>query len=94
MVSSVSIGRGRLTFNLADGRSVAAPIEWFPRLTFGTVRERRNWRLIGAGYGVHWPDLDEHISVENMILGQRSMESARSLRAWVDQRPRQQRSRD
>lgn len=69
-----------------------APVEWFPRLTHGTLRERRNWELIGAGFGVHWPDLDEDISVENMLLGQMSVESERSFRAWLDRRPKRRRS--
>ena len=92
-VQSVSIGKHRLIFQLADGRAVIAPLEWFPRLVSGTVRERRNWELIGAGFGVHWPDLDEDISVENMIRGRRSQESPRSFQNWLEQRPKRRRPR-
>ena len=92
-VQSVSVGRQRLIFRLADGRAVIAPLEWFPRLVSATVRERRNWELIGAGFGVHWPDLDEDISVENMIRGRRSQERARSFQKWLDQRPNRRRPR-
>src|SRR4051812_39663641 len=91
VVSSVSVGRDRLAFHLADGRAVIAPLEWFPRLLHGSARERRNWERVGAGYGVHWPDLDEDISVENMLRGQRSRESQRSFKAWLDQRSKRRR---
>jgi hypothetical protein len=71
-----------LTFTLRDGRIVSAPPAWFPRLREVTQRERENWRMIGAGYGVHWPDLDEDVSAESLLLGQPSMESTRSLENW------------
>jgi hypothetical protein len=92
LVADVCVGPRRLSFHFADGRIVSVPIEWFPRLTHGSKRERRNWELVGAGFGVHWPDLDEDVSVENMLLGQRSVESERSLRAWLDGRPRRRRT--
>jgi hypothetical protein len=82
----------RLTFELEDGRSVSAPLDWFPRLKEATSRERKNWKLVGAGFGVHWPDLDEDISVENMLMGQRSMESERSFQGWLAHRPRKKRN--
>ena len=85
-IQSVSVGRLRLTFELEDGRTVTAPLDWFPRLKQATAHERKNWELIGAGFGVHWPDLDEDISVENMLLGQRSMESERSFQNWLAKR--------
>jgi Protein of unknown function (DUF2442) len=91
-VADVCTGPRRLCFHLSDGRTVSAPIDWFPRLVHGSVRERRNWKIVGAGFGVHWPDLDEDVSVENMLLGQRSVESERSLRDWLDSRPRRRRS--
>lgn len=55
---------------LADGREVAAPMEWFPRLRDATADQRRNWRLIGGGVGIHWPDLDEDISVAGLLATQ------------------------
>jgi hypothetical protein len=71
-----------LTFTLRDGRIVSAPLAWFPRLQEATQGERDDWRLIGAGYGVHWPDLDEDVSVESLLLGKGSMESTGSLENW------------
>ncbi|MBI1866799.1 MAG: DUF2442 domain-containing protein [Methylocystis sp.] len=53
---------------LADGREVSAPLDWFPRLRDATPEQRRNWRLIGRGEGIHWSDLDEDVSV-NSLLG-------------------------
>jgi len=54
---------------LDDGRELAVPIEWFPRLRNATVEQRRNWRLIGRGEGIHWPDVDEDISVRGLLAG-------------------------
>jgi hypothetical protein len=76
----------RLTFELTDGRSVSAPLSWYPRLHKATRAERAKWRLIGRGIGVHWPDLDEDISVENLLKGQPSGERKKSLQRWLDQR--------
>jgi hypothetical protein len=52
---------------LADGRELAVPIEWFPRLRDATSQQRDNWRLIGRGQGIHWPDLDEDISISSLL---------------------------
>ncbi|MBX2999270.1 MAG: DUF2442 domain-containing protein [Caldilineaceae bacterium] len=72
---------------LSDGsEEVRAPLSWHPRLRHGTEAERANWRLIGKGVGVHWPDLDEDIGVEGLVLGKRSRESEASLAEWVQSR--------
>ena len=84
--TNVVVTDDSLTFELADGRSITAPIVWYPRLSYGTTAERANWRMIGRGIGVHWPDLDEDISVENLLRGQPSGESQKSLQRWLDQR--------
>jgi hypothetical protein len=63
----VSVTDDRLAVILADGREVAAPLAWFPRLLDATDAERRNWRLIGRGHGIHWPDIDEDISVGSLL---------------------------
>src|SRR5258708_3091067 len=76
----------RLTVELDDGRSISAPIAWYPRLQYGTARERNFWKLVGWGGGIHWPDLDEDISVENLLAGKRSLESERSLGKWLESR--------
>jgi hypothetical protein len=72
-----------LTVDLADGRTITVPLAWFPRLAHGTPPERANWRLIGGGVGIHWPDLDEDISVESLLAGRRSGETQASLRRWL-----------
>lgn len=72
-----------LTVELADGRTLSVPVAWYPRLQHGSARERRNWRLIGRGEGIHWPDLDEDISVEGLIAGRPSGESPSSLQRWL-----------
>ena len=56
-----------LRVRLADGREVSAPLEWFPALRAASAEQRRNWRLIGGGVGLHWPDLDEDVSVAGLL---------------------------
>jgi hypothetical protein len=63
----VSFTRDALVVTLSDGRTVSAPLEWFPRLLRATAKQRRNWRLIGGGVGVHWEDVDEDISVRSLL---------------------------
>lgn len=77
-----------LTVGLTDGRSVSVPLAWYPRLAHGRPAERRRWELIGCGIGIHWPALDEDVSVEALLLGERSGESAESLRRWRAARQR------
>jgi hypothetical protein len=75
-----------LSVELSDGRMISVPLAWFPRLLHGTVEERSRWRLIAKGQGIHWPDLDEDISVENLLAGQPSGESPASFKSWLQQR--------
>lgn len=56
-----------LHVTLKDGREIAAPLDWFPRLQKATTRERKNWRLIGGGLGIRWEEIDEDISVESLL---------------------------
>lgn len=63
----VKVTDDQLLVVLADGRELAAPLAWFPRLTEATAAQRRNWRLIGRGQGIHWPDVDEDISVVSLL---------------------------
>ena len=72
-----------LTVRLVDGRTVTAPLSWYPRLVRGTPAERNDWRLIGDGEGVRWPALDEDLSLESLISGRPSVESAASLARWI-----------
>ncbi len=63
----VTVTDDKLIVALADGRELSAPLAWFPRLADATDIQRRKWRLIGRGHGVHWPDLDEDISVASLL---------------------------
>ena len=72
-----------LCVELSDGRTISAPLVWYPRLSRATLRERKHWRLIGRGLGVHWPDLDEDVSVANLLAGKRSGESQQSFERWL-----------
>lgn len=82
----VEVTEDTLTVELADGRSISVPLAWYPRLAHATPDERRNWQLIGGGEGVHWPDLDEDISVEGLLAGRPSGESQTSLNRWLEAR--------
>jgi len=79
----VLVSEETLTVELADGRTISVPLAWYPRLSSGTVAERTRWRLLGGGQGIHWPDLDEDISVKNLLQGQPSAESQSSLEKWL-----------
>ena len=83
-----------LTVGLTDGRTISVPLAWYPRLLHGTLAERNNWRLIGGkeGLGIHWPDLDEDISVENLLFGKPSGESQHSFQRWLEERAKPQKS--
>jgi len=82
----VTVTEDSVVVDLADGRTVSAPLAWYPRLLHGTLEERDNWRLIGSGEGVHWPDLDEDLSIDSLISGRPSGESQVSLKRWLEDR--------
>ena len=73
-----------LTAELHDGRTISVPLSWYPRLTHATPEERDNWELIGTGEGIHWPDLDEDISVEMLLAGVPSGESPGGFKRWLE----------
>ncbi len=83
---SVCFSEDSLIVQLDDGRSLSVPLAWYPRLLHGTNAERENYELIGEGEGIHWPSLDEDISVEGLLAGRRSAESAASLSKWKQAR--------
>jgi hypothetical protein len=85
-VQQLRVNASSLEADLSDGRSVSVPLAWFPRLLHATPAERNNWRLIGEGEGIHWPDLDEDISVEALLAGRRSMENRESIAKWLRSR--------
>lgn len=83
---NVRVDEDTLTVDLSDGRTLSVPLAWYPRLFHGTPAERNHWRLIGQGEGIHWPDLDEDVSVEGLLLGRASGESQRSFQRWIEDR--------
>jgi len=82
-ILSVQVTNDSLTVDLEDGRTITVPLSWYPRLAYATPEERQNFQIAGAGYGIHWPDLDEDIGVEGLLLGKRSRESPASLAKWL-----------
>lgn len=71
-VMSVVIDDSRLTVELMDGRLIGVPLAWYPRLANATPEQRNHWELAGAGYGIHWPDIDEDLSTEGLLLGRKA----------------------
>ena len=82
----VTVTLDALIVDLSDGRSITVPLAWYPRLMNATASELQNWRLIGKGYGIHWEELDEDISVEGLLLGKPSGESQTSFKRWLSGR--------
>ncbi len=85
-VEDVTVTDDTLSVDLSDGRTISVPTAWYPRLLHATPRERRNWRLIGKGRGIHWEAIDEDISVENLLAGKASGESQKSFKKWLEER--------
>ncbi len=83
---AVRVTRDALSVDLADGRTVSAPLQWFPRIFHGTPQEWANYELMFDG--IHWPDLNEDISVEGLLCGYKSGESPKSLQRWLAYRAR------
>ncbi len=82
----VRVTKDTLCVDLSDGRTISAPIVWFPRLLHGTPKERAKFEL--GHFGVHWPDLDEDISIEGLLHGEKSGESSQSIKRWLEYRAR------
>ncbi len=89
-VVGVEVTGDTLTVELNDGRAISVPLAWYPRLLHATPAERRDWRLIGKGQGIHWEDLDEDISVEGLLAGRHSEESQASFKRWLEGRAKHQ----
>ena len=85
-VQQVVVTDDYLTVEISDGRNISVPLAWYPRLQNGSQKERNNWRLTDSQEGIHWEDLDEDISLKNIILGQPSGESQTSLQRWLNLR--------
>lgn len=86
IVTEVTVTEDDLTLDLSDGRRLIVPLAWYPRLLHATNEERQNWVLLGDGYAIEWPDLDEHIGIEGLLAGRSSGESLQSLNRWLASR--------
>ena len=80
----IKVTEDTLIAELSDGRTISVPLCWYPRLIHATPEERDNWELIGTGEGIHWPDLDEDISVEMLLAGVPSGESPQGFQRWLE----------
>lgn len=85
-ILNVVVTATSIQVDLNDGRTVLLPIGWYPRIEMSDANERARWRLVADGLGVHWEDIDEDLSVENVLLGRPSAESQTSLQAWLSGR--------
>ncbi|MCY7285803.1 MAG: DUF2442 domain-containing protein [Cyanobacteria bacterium CAN_BIN43] len=85
-IQKITLTADTLSADLSDGRTISVPLAWYPRLTNASAEERRDWRFIAQGEGIHWTQLDEDISVKSLILGQPSGESQKSLQRWLNAR--------
>lgn len=86
---SITVSEDSLTVDLVDGRTIIMPLIWFPRLWYGSPEERNNYEIIGDGSFLHWPELDEDLSVSGLVAGRRSGESQKSLKKWLKGRAEQ-----
>lgn len=82
----VTITDEKLIVELSDGRGISIPLAWYPRLLHGSLQERQNWQLLGDGYAIEWPELDEHIGIEGLLAGRHSGESQKSFERWLGAR--------
>ena len=87
LAQSVNLTEDTVRVDLSDGRTISVPLAWYPRLLHATAGERRDWRLISKGRGIHWESIDEDISVEGLLTGRPSGESQDSFRKWLTSRP-------
>ncbi len=85
-IENLTVTEDTLTVELSDGRTLAVPLAWYPRLACATPKERANWRLIGKGQGIHWADVDEDVSLEGLLTGKPSGESQTSFKKWLEGR--------
>jgi hypothetical protein len=86
LAQDVAVTKDTLCVDLSDGRTISVPLAWFPRLVYASPTERKNWKLIGSGHGIHWEDIDEDISVEGLLAGRPSGESQTSFAKWLEKR--------
>ena len=80
-VKDVRVADDVISVDLFDGRTISAPLAWYPRLLHGTQSQRENWQVAGGGYGIHWPELDEDLSTEGLLRGAPAPRSSTSAAA-------------
>ena len=80
---NVKVHDQKLIVDLVDGQTLIVPLDWYPRLVHSTPEQLQNWVLLGNGYAIHWPDLDEDIGIEGLLAGNRSGESRKSFERWL-----------
>ena len=85
-IQNVMVTDDTLSVDLSDGRTISVPLAWYPRLLHGSIEERNDYRFIAGGSGIHWNQLDEDVSIKNLILGQPSGESQKSFQRWLNSR--------
>jgi hypothetical protein len=86
LAQKVLVTKDTLSVDLSDGRTISVPLAWFPRLVHASVAERKKWKLIGKGQGIHWEAIDEDVSVEGLLAGKPSCESRDSFEKWLEKR--------
>ena len=88
---SVTVSEESLTVDLADGHTIIVPLVWYPRLWHGKPAERNHFEIFGDGTYIHWPDLDEDLTVSGLMAGLPSRENPKSLKRWLKQRKQKRR---
>ena len=86
LATNVVVSEDELVIDLSDGRRIVVPTAWYPRLTYATSLERESWNLLGNGYAIEWPEIDEHIGIAGILAGRHSRESPKSLKRWLASR--------
>jgi len=86
--ANITVTEDDLVVDLLDGRRLIVPLAWYPRLMYATAAERQNFQLLGDGYAIEFPDLDEHIGIEGLLAGRHSGEGQKSLEKWLNKRKR------
>lgn len=86
VIKNIDVSDDTLTISLDDGRQLTIPLSWYPRLQHASKQERSKWKILGGGYAIEWPELDEHIGIEGLLAGRRSGESQTSFEKWLASR--------
>lgn len=85
-VKDVHFTEDTMAVDLADGRTIVVPLVWYPKLLEASAEQKRNWKISGAGYGIHWPDLDEDLSTEGLLRGAPAAAEPEEVHQWKSQK--------